>query len=282
MTEEQPTSYDSMDQSVNDPEEYHPPLSPASGAETLFLAGLTASFSPDDLSKQLRKNQSASCSVSLNTTATDDFVSAAGTMDDLYQFAFDDEDQAARSQQLTIPEFDSDTTDEDSTSMPKTKKAAAAAKQDPTPMPPKEPVVVVATAAATEPAAAPEGSHPDAASAAYEGVKGVWAWGKSVPVFSPFMGFTEAVAGKALEVAAGTNLRDIDGNVIKPNLEKFDSGVLNPVVETVAGMMLGAAGKVEEVVKPIVVLVLSPFKMLTQPPPPPADDAPEVTTEAGN
>ena len=59
------SSYESLeDQSVDDdPEDNHPPLSPASGAETLFLAGLTHSFSPDDLSKQLRKNSalSASC-----------------------------------------------------------------------------------------------------------------------------------------------------------------------------------------------------------------------------
>lgn len=254
MTEEQPTSYDSMDQSVNDPEEYHPPLSPASGAETLFLAGLTASFSPDDLSKQLRKNQSASCSVSLNTTATDEFMSAVGTVDDL---VMDDYMPLSSSRKrISIPELD-----EDKDEMNAFKKSS---KETPTKMPPKEPV---ATATTTT-----EESHPDAAANVYEGAKGVWAWGKRVPVFSPFMGVAEAVAGKALDVA-GTNMEELDGT-IKPQLQNLDSGILNPAIEQVAKIMLGAAGKAEDIIKPIFVLVLSPFKMLEQQP---SNETPEVT-----
>ncbi|CAJ1942166.1 unnamed protein product [Cylindrotheca closterium] len=108
-------------------------------------------------------------------------------------------------------------------------------------------------------------SNPDAAANVYKGAKGVWAWGKSVPVFSPLMGIAECVAGKALQVA-GTNLQDLDSNLIEPQLQNLDSGILNPAIKTVAGIMLGAAGKAEGVVKPIIVIVLSPFKMLTQQP----------------
>merc|ERR1719215_213893 len=124
-----------MDQSVNDPEEYHPPLSPASGAETLFLAGLTASFSPDDLSKQLRKNQSASCSVSLNTTATDEFMSAVGTADDLIMDDY--MPQSSSHKRISIPELD-----EDNDEMNAFKKSS---KETPTKMPPKEPVATATT-----------------------------------------------------------------------------------------------------------------------------------------
>ncbi|CAJ1966549.1 unnamed protein product [Cylindrotheca closterium] len=235
------TSYDSIDQSVDGPEDYHPPLSPASGAESLFLAGLTTSFSPDDLSKQLRKNQSASSSVSLNTTATDDFMTAAGTVDDLFM--------DLPRERFPIPEMDDE--DED----------MAKKKSNKTTMPPKEPLTTTTTE-----------SHPDAAANVYEGAKGVWAWGKGVAVVSPFMGMAEAVAGKALEVA-GTNMEALDSN-IKPQLKNFDSGILNPAIEKVTEVMLGAAGKAEEIIKPIFVLILSPFKMLEQQP---SSETPEVT-----
>ncbi|KAL3930448.1 MAG: hypothetical protein SGBAC_011764 [Bacillariaceae sp.] len=116
-----------------------------------------------------------------------------------------------------------------------------------------------------------ESSNPDAAGNVYKGAKGVWAWGKSVPVFSPFMGIAEAVAGTALGVA-GTNLQDLDSNLIEPQLQNLDSGILNPVIKTVAGIMLGAAGTAEGIVKPIIIIVLSPFKMLTQQPQEPSDE----------
>lgn len=110
-----------------------------------------------------------------------------------------------------------------------------------------------------------EGSHPDAAANVYRGAKGVWAWGKTIPVFSPFMGIAEAVAGTALGVA-GTNLQDLDSNLLQPQLRNLDCAILNPAIETVAGIMLGAAGKAGEIVKPIVHIFLSPFKMLQQKP----------------
>jgi hypothetical protein len=80
------------------------------------------------------------------------------------------------------------------------------------------------------------------------------------------MGIAEAVAGKALEIAAGTNLQDLDSNLVQPQLQNLDSAILNPAIETVAGIMLGAADKAGAFVKPIVVIVLSPFKMLQQQP----------------
>mmetsp|Transcript_18909 Transcript_18909/g.46843 ORF Transcript_18909/g.46843 Transcript_18909/m.46843 type:complete len:147 (+) Transcript_18909:81-521(+) len=144
------------------------------------------------------------------------------------------------------------------------KKTAAKKKGATTKMPPKEPLATTTTT--------PTESHPDAAAHVYEGAKGVWAWGKGVAVFSPFMGIAEAVAGKALEVA-GTNMEELDSNIV-PQLKNLDSGVLNPAIEKVAEVMLGAAGKAEEIVKPIIVLVLSPFKMLEQQP---SNETPEVT-----
>ena len=57
-----------------------------------------------------------------------------------------------------------------------------------------------------------EDMHVDAAEKVYDNVKGVWAWGKGVVVFSPFMGMAEGIAGKVVEMA-GSNLEEVDGCV---------------------------------------------------------------------
>lgn len=57
-----------------------------------------------------------------------------------------------------------------------------------------------------------EDTHVDAAEKVYENVKGAWAWGKGIVVFSPFMGMAEGVAGKVVEMA-GSNLEEVDGRV---------------------------------------------------------------------
>jgi len=102
--------------------------------------------------------------------------------------------------------------------------------------------------------------HPDAATHVYEHAKGIWAWGKGVPVVSTFLGVTEVVAGKVVQ-AAGTNLEEIDGT-IKPQLANLDTGVLNPAIATLVGVLLSAAGKTEETVKPIIIMLLSPFGLI--------------------
>jgi hypothetical protein len=101
--------------------------------------------------------------------------------------------------------------------------------------------------------------HPDAAVHVYEGVKVVWAWGKGVAIISPFLGIAEAVTGKVVKVV-GTDLEEIDGN-IKPQLAKLD-GKLNPALEAVVSIILGAAGKAESIIKPIIVTFLSPLGLI--------------------
>lgn len=247
-----------MDQRSEDRGSLHAPLSPASPAEKLFLAGLmTDQISADTLAMQLRKNQSSvGSSMSVNTVATDDFLSAVDNADDLDYFS--DDDQLSKTQ-ASIPELDADTSDEDDETM-----STKVSTNVPTPMPTKKP--------SPAGSAAPAEGHPDAAANVYEGAKGVWAWGKGVPVFSPFMGMAEAVAGKALEVV-GTNLEGVDGT-IKPQLKNLDGGVLNPAIEAVVGVLLGAVGKTEEIIKPIIITLLSPFGMIEQEP---SNETPEIT-----
>jgi hypothetical protein len=131
-----------------------------------------------------------------------------------------------------------------------------------------------APAAPTEPAPSEDEKHVDVAAHVYEGAKDVWAWGKGKAVFSPFLGLAEAVAGKVVGVA-GTNLEDIDGS-IKPQLKNLDSGILNPAIEKLAVIVLGTAAKTEEIIKPIIVIFLTPFGLIKEEK---RDETPEVTAK---
>lgn len=230
-----------MDQ--DDPEDFHPPVSPASGAESLFLAGLaTSHISATALASQLRRTGGNSI---FSMTSADDFVSCIESLGEI------SDDYLAK----TIPELDSNSDSEDDT-MPKTKVSSVT----PTPLPPK-----------MAPVTAPTTPKPDAASFAYEGAKGVWAWGTDVPVVSTFLGAAEAVAGKALEVA-GTTLEEVDGT-IKPQITSLDTGILNPAIETVVGIVLGTASKTEEIFKQIISTIMSPFASMLESEP----ETPEIT-----
>ena len=87
-------------------DETHPPLSPATGAEALFMAGLrTSSISASALATELRKNYRPFRSNS--TVATDDFVSTYDNMDDLLKYDSLSKEAQGLSRQ-PIYEFDED------------------------------------------------------------------------------------------------------------------------------------------------------------------------------
>lgn len=112
----------------------------------------------------------------------------------------------------------------------------------------------------------------DAAEVVYGKAKGILAWGKSIPVVSFFVGTSEAVAGKALGVV-GTDLSALDGK-IGSELTKFDSGILNPAIEAIAKILIAVAGKSEEIIKPIIDILLKPLGMLIK------SEAKEVSPKA--
>jgi hypothetical protein len=265
---------ESVDEGDEDtPEKSHPPVSPASGAESWLLAGLeTSSISSSALASQLRKNsQSPSFHSDISSAfsvATDDFATCLENADDLSFLSIDDENSQLKHRNFSsvIPELDSDSESDDPiASLPRefstmSTKMSKVSSSTPTPLPPKKgPNVVLGTT----------DDHPDAASHVYEGAKGVWAWGKGVGIISPFLGIAEAVAGRAVKVV-GTDLEEIDGN-IKPQLSKLD-GKLNPALEAVISIILGAAGKAESILKPIIVTFLKPFGLIKN-----GEDTPEVT-----
>lgn len=202
-----------------------PPLSPASGAEALFMPGLrTSNISPSALASELRKNYRTFRSAS--TVATDDFVSTCDNMDDLMKYEGSQSDLA---KQPIFEEKMSSTNVDD--------------------------------------------VNVNAAEHVYEGVKNVWGWGKQQVIIKTFLGITEAVAGKVVSVV-GTDLEEIDGN-IKPQLSNFDNNILNPAVRAILGIVMNAAGKSENFLKPIIVSVLKPIGLIKNGKKP--ETAPELT-----
>ena len=126
----------------------------------------------------------------------------------------------------------------------------------------------------------PDLEHVDAAEKVYEGAKGIWTWGKGIPVAGFFMGVTEGAAGKVIEVATGgdkSKVSDLDGGVLGI-LKVVDDQVLNPTVHKIASLILGAAGKTEAIFKPILITCMKPIEMIL--PGMGSDDtAPEATPE---
>lgn len=203
-------------------DETHPPLSPASGAEALFMPGLlTSQISANALATELRKNYRPFRSNS--TVATDDFVSTYDNMDDLIKFENTVSREAPALSKQPIYEFE----------------------EDPNMSTPKINVDEV---------------NVNAAEQVYGVAKDVWGWGKEQMVIKTFLGITEAVAGKVVGVV-GTDLEEIDGN-IKPKLSELDSSIINPAVRAILGVILNAAGKSEDIFKPIIVSILKPIGLI--------------------
>lgn len=113
--------------------------------------------------------------------------------------------------------------------------------------------------------------HVDAAEKVYDTAKGVWGWGKSVIIFSPFLGATEAIAGKIVETL-GSNLEDIDSKLVH-HLHGIDDNILNPAITKVVDTVMGAVSKSEDILKPIILGVLKPIGIIKDEP---ASD-PELT-----
>ena len=105
-----------------------------------------------------------------------------------------------------------------------------------------------------------EPTHVDAAEKIYDTVKGVWGWGKTVVIVSPFLGMAEILAGKVVE-SAGTSLEDVD-NAVTGKLQGLDDGILNPVIHVVVKTMMDAAIQTGDFIGPIVLTILKPLDFM--------------------
>jgi hypothetical protein len=250
------------------------PLSPPSGAESLFLAGLSnTQLNPIALSETIKsnhRNRTSSTDRSLysaKSMATDDFLSCSETVEELDDMM----DIHSHHRRSVLPGLEEEGTADMTSSYSNTMSA--------TTTPVKASMKVTAPAGSSQ-------SGPlkiDPAEVAYSKVKDVWAWGKTVPMVSFFVGTTEAVASKAIAVA-GIDFATIDGKLVT-ELGKLDSGVLNPALEAIAKILLSVADNSEGSLKPIIMAILKPLGMIKST----ADEAtpdvhspPEVTSTSSS
>lgn len=257
-------------------------ISPPSGAESLFLAGLDAvGISPAAISKQLQlerkspKNRLSSYSkINGSTIDEDEFLSCTESASD-YETDNNSFDSTNENLQSLNPQYspiinnsphsmetiiDNNKKSKDTKNttnrnimqaLSRTKTLEATPKKE---FPVKHAFYEPETTETSEPIKI------DAAEVVYGKAKDIFAWGKTVPVVSFFLGTGEAVAGKALSVV-GTDLPSLDG-IIGSELTKLDGCIINPAVDTIAKVLLNVAGKSEEFVKPIIIALLSPFGMI--------------------
>lgn len=233
---EDETSGDGFYSYLASPTEAHPPISPASPAESLFLFGLqTSNISATALAQEIRRNYRTGYSA--QSIATDDFATAVESADDIEDpdsYSFFGRDVLLTHSREPILEDSIEEEDEYHNSSN--------------------------NMASTTPTTTTTEKHFDPASHVYDGAKGVWGWGKGVPVVSTFLGITEAVAGKVVGMA-GTSLPDIDGH-IKPHLAGLDEKFLNPAVDAIVGVILNAVDKTGDIVKPVVFAILKPIGLI--------------------
>jgi len=83
----------------------------------------------------------------------------------------------------------------------------------------------------------------------YEGAKTVWAFGKGIIVFKPFMGVAEGAATKVLSMTAGvSSLGDADKH-IKSTLAGVDQDFIDPAILKLWSVLEPIVGKGDEILK---------------------------------
>jgi hypothetical protein len=96
----------------------------------------------------------------------------------------------------------------------------------------------------------------------YEGAKSVWAFGKGIIVFSPFMGVAEGAATKVLSLTTGiASLEDADKH-IKSTLSGVDKEFIDPAILKLWSVLEPIIGKGDEVLKGVLGVVSKKVPML--------------------
>jgi hypothetical protein len=270
------------------------PLSPPSGAESLFLAGLaTERLSALSLSEQIRINHkynnssslgggggssnsnrrtratsaaSLSSFMSARSAGTDDFASCVGSESDMLLM-----EQHEPSVGVVTRKNLNNMMIEIPFSSPRSMILQIPEEEAQLDSPTMSTTYTNAKYAAANGKKAPPTTAPssssspdlskvDAAEVVYAKAKDVWAWGKSIPVVGFFASTSEQVAGKALSIV-GTDFGAVDTKV-STELAKLDTSVLNPAIQAIAKLVIEVAGKSEETLKPILDVLMAKLGMI--------------------
>lgn len=245
-------------QEPEDIDDLHPPVSPMTGAESFFLPQFNHSdVSAYALASEIRRSKNVgnrSVASSKYSVATDDFASACDNSLDLN--CSDTEDNNNNVIPTTgifnnslfgkdvlvhtrepIPEDSLEYYDEDEDGIPRN-------------------IMSKATKTTTTSTTSDHTGPSDVAATVYGKAKDVYAWAKTVPVASTFLGVAEGVACKVVSVA-GTSFEEIDGQ-IKPLLSTLDSKYVNPAISAVAGLIVTGVTKGDETFRPVIMTILGP------------------------
>jgi len=218
--------------SLYDDDDQFPLVSPFNPAEAYFFSSdlQTNRVSAQALASQLQQQQQHQHMMSTSsalTTATDDFHSTAES-----ETEFDDK-KKNNNNKLTS---DSSSLYGKDILIKSLEKRPSIIEQ-----PENDPEI-------TNMSTSTEEDHVNAAQSVYGTAKNVWTWGKSIPVIGFMEGVTEAVASKVVGLA-GSSLEEVDNSLISPNLAGLDSAILNPVVETIVGYLMGGVSNVHGAVE---------------------------------
>lgn len=268
-------SHDTIEARVNDDTnsnvDHHPTLSPPRPAERLFLSDVpTQTVSAAALAEQIHLSSPSRRGYMSVQTDASGWVTAAGDLEDdsfscdaspklppistlssdtAKTFFSETDDEESAYERLfkkdilsrkirDLSEVDEDTYLNSEMTTPSTSSSSSSTKFFPTEVP----------------------QHVDAAEKVYDTVKGAWSWGKGVTIFKPFLGVTEAIAGKVVSLV-GSDLVSVDDAVVH-KLHAIDNSMLNPAIAAILGLLLGAAGKTEDALKPLLLSILKPLGLV--------------------
>jgi len=220
----------------------HPPLSPATPAESFFLPQLrNIDISAYALANNLRESERKLGRRSANTSInTEDFQTCAENIDDI-----NSDERKSIAFTSPIPEIytsDSQDIELDFDTPEKTFK----------------------TTMADSTSFTKQGMNIDPSQHIYGGIKNVWEFGSNFPITKPFAKVTEKVAEKVLNMATGMEFSGVDAE-IKPKLAELDSDLLNPTITKIVNMVEPIITKAHIIVEPVAVKLLTPFGLFDHP-----------------
>lgn len=258
-----------IDQEEDDP---HRPLSPPTPAESLFLPNVTNShISAAALASSIHSVHSAKSRTGRSSIATEEFASACGDLseqeeeEDLYDVQITRNNNTSSNNNYSGSLFGRDILffsrqpieeeDIEETSPTNSTKEVMSYKSKSK----TKPVIVDKTVESKSLGSGTmngteDEAHFDVGTNVYEAAKGVWGWGKSIPLAGKVLGVYEAVGAKVVSTAVHKDLGTVDAE-IKHHVSGLDKDVIDPAIAAILNIIFPAVEKGEEVLKPIIMAV---------------------------
>lgn len=240
------------------------------GEDTSTFALAASRFNNNQTATPTSRKFLSSRSITSESILTEDFASAVDNLSitsDLDDISLEDNQGNKNTLfndilgKQTI--FEETPEEEEDHEMARSKKTKSANNRTPTP-PVMTPVETPAPTPAPVVSTPPKEDTPkfDVVENVYEGAKSVWAFGKGIIVFKPFMGVAEGAATKVLSVTTGiSTLEDADKH-IKSTLSGVDKDFIDPAILKLWSVLEPIVGKGDEVLKTVLGVVSKKVPMI--------------------